>query len=77
MDQQDVVASPARGHLKKKKGEKNKLIFLSSFALVENVVSRDRFGGPFSRQPAAHSTHARLNVGHTYGIPPHTTACCT
>jgi hypothetical protein len=45
--------------------------FLSSFA-PENVVSRDRLGGPVPRQPAAHSPHSRLSVVLTYGIPPHT-----
>ena len=46
-------------------------LFLSSLA-AENVVSRDRFGGPVPRQPVAHSPHSRLNVALTYGIPPHT-----
>ena len=35
--------------------------FLSSFP-PENVVSRDRFGGPVPRQPPGHSPHSRLNV---------------
>ena len=67
MDQPGVVASSARGHLKKKKWEKMTL-FLSSFA-PENVVSRDRFGGPVPSQPAAHSPHSRLNMVLTYEIP--------
>ena len=47
-------------------------LFLSSFA-PENVVSRDRSGGPVSRQPVAHSPHSRLNVVLTYyGVPPYT-----
>ena len=64
-----VVASPAREHLKKRKGEKMTL-FLPLFA-PENVVLRDRFAGPVPRQPVAHSPHSRVNVGLTYGIPPH------
>ena len=46
-------------------------LFLSSFA-SENVVSRDRSGGPVPRQPVAHSSHSRLNVVLTYGAPPYT-----
>ena len=73
MDQPGVVDSPARGHLKRAKGEKMTLFSLSSlFAPPEDVVSRDRFGGPVLRQPAAHSPHSRLNVVFTCGIPPHT-----
>ena len=45
--------------------------FLSSFA-PENVVSRDRFGGPVPGQPLGHSPHSRLNVVLTFGTPPHT-----
>ena len=49
------------------------LFSLSSlFAPPEDMVSRDRFGGPVLRQPAAHSPHSRLNVVFTCGIPPHT-----
>ena len=70
MDKPGVVASPARGHLKKRIGEKI-TIFLSSFA-PENAVSRDRFGAPVPRQPAAHSPYSRLNVVLTCGIPPQT-----
>ena len=61
MDQPGVVASPPivinidSEHVKKRKGEKMTL-FLSSFA-PENVVSRDGFGGPLPRQPAAHFPH--------------------
>ena len=46
-------------------------VFLSSFP-PEDVVSRDRFGGPVPPQPPGHSPHSRLNVVLTYGIPPHT-----
>ena len=46
-------------------------LLLSSFA-PENVVSRDRSGGPVPRQPVAHSPHSRLNVVFTYGVPPYT-----
>ena len=60
MDRRGVVASPARGHRKKIKGEKI-TFFLSSFAPA-NVVSRDRFGGPVPRQPAAYSPQSKLNV---------------
>ena len=63
-----VIASPARGHLNKRKGH---LSILSSFT-PENVVSRDRFSGPVPRQPAAHSPQSRLNVVLTYGVPSHT-----
>ena len=65
MNQPGVVASPARGHLKKKKIT----CFLSSFA-PENVVLRDRFGGPVPHQPDAHSLYSRLIVVLTYGISP-------
>ena len=67
MDQPGIVASPARGHLKKRKAEKMTL-FLSSFA-PESVASRDRFGGPVPRQSAAHSP--RVCAYLDYGIPPH------
>ena len=46
-------------------------LFLSSFA-PENVVSRDRSGGPVPHQPLAHSPHSRLIVVVTYGVPPYT-----
>ena len=63
MDQLGIVASPARGY-------PNKIaLFQSSFA-PENVLSRDKFGGPVPRQPAAHYPHSRLNVMVTYGISP-------
>ena len=68
MDQPGVIASPARGHLKK---IEKMTLFLSWFA-PDNVVSRDRFSGPVPRQPAAHSPHSRLNVVLTYGVLPHT-----
>ena len=45
-------------------------LLLSSFA-PENVVSRDRFGGPVPRQPVAHSPHSSLNVVLTYEVPPY------
>ena len=41
---------------------------LSSFA-PENLVSRDVFGGPISRQ-LAQSPYSRLNLVLAYGIPP-------
>ena len=40
---------------------------LSAFAL-DNLISRDGFGSPVSRQPA--HLHTRLNLVLTYGIPP-------
>ena len=46
-------------------------LFLSSFA-PENIVSRNRSGGPVPRQPVAHSPYSRLNVALTYGVPPYT-----
>ena len=62
IDQPGVIASPARGHLKKREGH---------FSVL--AVSRDRFSGPVPCQPAAHSPHSRLNVVLTYyGVPPHT-----
>ena len=79
-----TVANPARGLLNReiytgvsyaRKGEKMTL-FLSSFA-PENVVSRDRSGGPVPRQPVAHSPHSRLNVVLTYGVRPYTVLPCT
>ena len=68
MDQPGIVATPARVHLKKIIGEKITL-FLSSSA-SEKFVSRNRFGGPVPRPPAAHPPHSRLNVVLTYAIPP-------
>ena len=54
---------PARGQLNRKK-----YIFLSPFA-PENLVSRDGFGSPVSRQPVY--IHIQAESGaYTYGIPP-------
>ena len=50
-----------------RKGEKITLFL--SFA-PENVISRDRSGGPVPRQPVAHSPHSRLNVVLSYEVPP-------
>ena len=51
MDQPGKVVNPARVQLKRKKY----IFSLYPFA-PEKLVSRDRFGGPVSRQPA-HSPH--------------------
>ena len=51
IDRPGMVANPARGQLNRKMN-----ISLSSFA-PENLVSRDGFGRPVSRQPA-HSLHS-------------------
>ena len=64
-----VSLPPAHGHIKKRIGEKITLFFLSSSA-PEKFVSRNRFGGPVPRPPAAHPPHSRLNVVLTYAIPP-------
>ena len=62
MDQPGKVANPAHGQLTGKVD-----ISLSAFA-HENLVSRDGFGNPVSRQPSY--ILLRLDMVLTYEIPP-------
>ena len=57
MDQPGKVAKPARGQL----NEKN-TFFLVPVGACENLVSRERFSRPVSRQPAHPHTQAESGV---------------